>query len=170
MALSKKDADAFEIWKQKEVERLKARQRQEMGILIDQIRKQWNAQQARIIKEWEEKEARIFECFTKIETAVCEFKTTAAENKALQKQLEALQQESSALKQAPPDAARQERLVRINNLRLEIQRLEDALTTADAELRAANESKNRYKRLFLESNTVVNEMVEDQKPKNRRRR
>jgi SMC interacting uncharacterized protein involved in chromosome segregation len=147
-----------------------ARDHQERGILIDQIRRKWDEQRERISKEWQEKEAKIDECFTKISIAVCEFKATAAENQTLQKQLDALQQESDDLKQVPVSAGRQERLVRINNLRLEIQRLEEALTTADAELRAANESKNRYKRLFPESKTVVNEMLEDQKSKNRRRR
>jgi hypothetical protein len=167
MALSKRDAAAFEIWRQKEVERMKSLQRQEMGVLIEKIRKQWGAQQARVTKEWEDKESRIFDCFTKIETAVCEFKATNAECQNLQKQQRALEQENDELKQVPADAARQERLVRINNLRLEIQQLEGNLTKVDAELRVANESKNRYKRLFLESNSVLSEMLEEQKPKQR---
>lgn len=161
--MSKKNAVSFEVWKQKETQRMKSIQRQEMEILIDKIRKQWTAQQAKVSKDWEDKEAKIFEGFSRIENVVCEFKAAVSERQQLEKQLEALEAENDQLKQVPSDAPRQERLMRINNLRLEIQQLEEDLTRSDAELRAANESKNRYKRLFLESNKVLHEMVEEEK-------
>jgi chromosome segregation ATPase len=167
MTLSGKEAAAFETWKQREGERMKAAQRQEMGILIDKIRRDWAAQQARVSRDWEAKEGRILEIFTKIETVIGEFKAANAERQTLEAQLQALEQENDELKKIPPDSTRQERLVRINNLRLEIERLEGDLTRADAEVRATNESKNRYKRLFLESNTVLNEMLQEQKQKHK---
>jgi hypothetical protein len=169
MTLSGKEAAAFETWKQREGERMRAAQRQEMGILIDKIRRDWAAQQARVSRDWEAKESRILEGFTKIETVVREFQSTNAERQALEAQLLAIEQENDELKKVPPDSTRQERLVRINNLRLEIERLEGDLTRADAEVRAANESKNRYKRLFLESNSILNEMLQEQKLKQKQK-
>jgi hypothetical protein len=167
MTLTSKEAAAFEAWKLKEVERLRELERKELGILVEKYKTQWGAQQTRITREWEDKEAKILESFTKIEAIVCEYKTATAERQSLRKQLEALEQENDQLKQIPIDNTRQERLVRINNLRLEIQKMEDDLTKSDAELRAANESKNRYKRLFLESNRVVTEMVQEQQQQQR---
>lgn len=161
--MSSKDIASFEVWKQRETQRVRALQKQEIAILIDKIRKQWAGQQGRVSKDWEEKESKIFEGFSRIETVVTDFKSAVAERKQLEKQLRSLEQDNDQLKQVPTDTTRQERLLRINNLRLEIQQLEEDLTKADAELRAANEGKNRYKRLFLESNNIVREMVEEEK-------
>lgn len=167
--MTSKDAANFEVWKQRETQRVRNLQNQEIAILIDKIRKQWTAQQGKVSKDWEEKESRIFEGFSRIETVVSDFKAAVNERKALEKQLRSLEQDNDQLKQVPTDTTRQERLLRINNLRLEIQQLEEDLTKADAELRVANEGKNRYKRLFLESNNVLREMVEEEKKHSNKR-
>ena len=65
-SLTKKEMIALENWKQKETERMRALQRQEMKIFIDKIASQWSAQQTRVSKEWEEKENSIMDGFTKI--------------------------------------------------------------------------------------------------------
>ena len=159
---SKKEALAFELWKQKETERCREIQRQDMKIFIDKIAAQWSAQQSRVSKEWEQKETEIMDGFNKLEKLICECKSAVSERQTLEKQLKILEIEKDQLKKGPSDKERQERLVRINGLRLEIQKLEDDLTKADAELRAANEGKNRYKRLLLDANKVVHEMEEEE--------
>jgi muconolactone delta-isomerase len=164
MASKRKKAAAIEVRRAKEAENTRELQRQEMGILIDKIQGQWSAHQLRASKEWEEKEAQILTGFSKIENVFCELKAVIAERATLERQLKTLTEESDHLKQIPStDSARQDRLVRINNLRLEIRQLEEDVTTADAELRAVSESKNRYKRLFLESNKVLQSMLEEEK-------
>ncbi|OHT03907.1 coiled-coiled tumor supressor protein [Tritrichomonas foetus] len=143
-----------------------------MKIFIDKIATQWASQQNKVSKEWEEKEASIMEGFTRIGTVICEYKNAVAEKQTLEKQLKSVELEHDHLKKVPSDSARQERLVRINSLRLEIQKLEEDLTKADAELRAANEGKNRYKRLLLQANKTVHEMeeAEAKRKQNQKRR
>jgi len=161
--MSGREVPGFERWRQREAQRSRAMQQQELGVLMDQIRRRWTEQQAKVSKDWEDKEARVFDIFSRIESVVVEFKAAAGERQELERQVGALELENDQLKQVPADTSRQERLVRINGLRLEIQQLEDGLTRADAELRAANESKNRYKRLFLESSGVLRTMAEEEK-------
>ena len=167
-SLTKKEMIALENWKQKETERMRALQRQEMKIFIDKIASQWSAQQTRVSKEWEEKENSIMDGFTKIGNVICQYKDAVAEKQNLEKQFRDVEAENDRLKKIPTDNTRQERLLRINELRLEIQKLEDELTKADAELRAANEGKNRYKRLLLEANKVVHEMEEEEAKRKQR--
>jgi hypothetical protein len=160
----RKKAAALEAWKQREGERARIQSQQEMGILIDKIRSQWSAEQSKASREWEEKEAQIITGFGKIETAYCKLKAAMAERQTLEQQLKVLTAENDQLKQLPSiDTTRQERLVRINNLRLEIRQLEEELTKTDAEFRSAVESKNRYKRLFLESNKILQSILQEQK-------
>lgn len=166
---SKKEALAFELWKQKETERCREIQRQDMKIFIDKIASQWSTQQSRVSKEWEQKETEIMDGFNKLGNLICECRSAVAEKQTLEKQLKTLEIEKDSLKKGPSDKDRQERLVRINGLRIEIQKLEDELTKTDAELRAANEGKNRYKRLLLEANKVVHEMEEEENRRKQRR-
>lgn len=161
--MNAREQAAFELWKRKETQRVQSQQRQEMGVLFDKIKKQWAGQQLKVMKDWEESEGRVLEGFEKIETAASELRNVTSEKQGLERQLKSLEQENNQMKQVPADTNRDSRLVRINNLRLEIQQLESDLTSNDAKLRVANESKNRYKRLFLESTRVVQELVEEDK-------
>lgn len=174
MALTRQEAAAFEAWKTKETERARQAEQHELRALGEKLEADAAAKRAKISKDWDDKDARIANSFARIETMITDYLSAAQERKSLQRQLETLEHDNDQLKQIPVDNSRQERLVRINNLRLEIQKLEEDLTRSDAELRAANESKNRYKRLFLESNKVVAEMVQEQqkqqKAKMRRKR
>lgn len=162
-SMNAREQAAFELWKRKETQRVQSQQRQEMGVLFDKIKKQWAGQQLKVMKDWEESEGRVLEGFEKIETAASELRNVTSEKQGLERQLKSLEQENNQMKQVPADTNRDSRLVRINNLRLEIQQLESDLTSNDAKLRVANESKNRYKRLFLESTRVVQELVEEDK-------
>lgn len=167
---SKKEAMAFELWKQKESERCKELQRQDMRIFIEKIGSQWSAQQSKVSKEWSEKESAIADGFNKIGLVVSDYKNAVAEKQALEKQLRQLDQEIDQLKRGPSENNRQQRLTNINALRLEIEKLTDELSKSDQQLREANEKKAKYKRRFCEASQIVRELEEEEAKRKQRRR
>lgn len=167
--MTKKEAQ-FEIWKQKESERMRIIQQEELTNVVNQIKKQHALQQEKYEADWQRKERDIEECFSRIGNVICDYQKANAERQDLEKQLASLEAENDKLKVVPADDARQTRLVNIRSLRLEIKKLEEELTESDAQLRKLNDDKNRYKRLYLEANKVLQEITENQKKRAKKAR
>lgn len=167
--MSKKEAQ-FEIWKQKEIERMRIIQQEELSNIVNQIKKQHAVQQEKYESDWQIKEKSIEECFSKIGNVICDYQKANAERQELEKQLQTLEAENDQLKAVPVDNARQGRLVNIRALKQEIEQLEDELTKSDAQLRTLNDDKNRYKRLYLSATKALQEMMEVQKRRSRKSR
>jgi len=154
---------AFEQWKITETERIRNIQKQELAIIVEKIRKEWMGTSTKVQKSWNEKESQIENSFSQLQTVICEYENALSEKKNLETTIKDLEEELEQLSRPPPDDGKQERLSRINSLRLEIQKLEEDITEADTELRETTNSKNRYKRLYLQSIKSLKEMSEDKK-------
>ena len=153
----------FEQWKIEESERIKSIQKQEITILIEKIRKEWITTSTKVQKSWNDKENQIDNAFNSLQNAINDYENIILEKKNLELQVKDLEQEIDLLRKPPNDDDKQERLIKINSLRLEIQKMEKELTDAETELREVTNSKNRYKRLFLQSTKTLKEMLNEKK-------
>lgn len=162
----KKAAFEFERWKQEEATRIANYKQEELNVLLSKIKKEWQKIVNHATKEWEQKENATQDEFSQLEALIQEHQNLMDEKSDLQKQINSMEREIERVRTPVVDPAREERLTRINTLRFEIEKLEKQLTEETANLEEVVASKNKYKKLYIEATTTLQQLKKSMKKKN----
>ena len=145
----------LELWKQYESARYNKILQQSKSELLSKIKRDWSNTQNQISKEWLAQEAAIVKEFSAIEECISDLQAAMKTKQANQSILKDLREKAEAANSVKVDDTREQRVAHINQLKIEIKSLEESISKAQTELRTAEESKKRYKRLFLRASEDI---------------
>ena len=156
-------AAQFEEWKRQEVQRISKIHQEEQQLFEEKLMKEWMNIQTKTQKSWDEKQNQIEAAMTDMQNDARQYSEAVSTKKNLEKEIASLEKELDRLRKPVEDNSREERLVRISTLKVEIQNLEEQCTAKEREYNEMVQKKERYKRLYLEANKTLNEIRSSKK-------